>query len=442
MGVSTNDLQAAVDEVVRERDVPGAVLGVLQRGEVHVAAAGTANRRTGVAMTPETLFLAGSITKVWVGTAVMSLVDEGRVALDAPLAEQLPGVVVGGARGAERITVRQLLTHTSGLDAADLIVDVGRGDLAVQRYVDLLAETSFLHAPGAYTSYCNAGFVLAGRLLEHVLAMPFHVLMHERLVEPLGLERTVLTPEDALLHSTAIGHLPDASGKAAPTERLLLPEGLAPAGATLFTTAADLLSFARAHLDGGSPLLSARTAAEMASHQLDLPAGPGSIGVSWFREHRGDQLVLSHGGGSLGGQAFTAIVPGLDSAVALFVNSTAGGDALVLLRERVLTMLGLDPVATAVVNVDVSTDPASVCGTFRRKGFQLEVALDGDGLVLRTRSDQQLVRQYSAGVPDSLPVQLLEGGALGAGRGPGQPLAWFVEDGAYLYSGLRLAARV
>ncbi|MEX0751080.1 MAG: serine hydrolase domain-containing protein, partial [Dehalococcoidia bacterium] len=185
--------------------VPGATLAWMHGDELQSAASGVINVNTGVKTTPDTLFQIGSITKVYTTTLIMQLVDEGRIDLDAPPSTYLPDLRFGDPKATPAITIRHLLTHTSGVDG-DFFDDFGRGDDAVQRYVAASATLAQLFPPGAMWSYCNAGFVVLGRIIEVLTGMTWDAALKARLLEPLGVKHTVTLPEEALLHNTAAGH--------------------------------------------------------------------------------------------------------------------------------------------------------------------------------------------------------------------------------------------
>jgi CubicO group peptidase (beta-lactamase class C family) len=148
---------------------------------------------TAVETTTDSVFQVGSITKLWTATMIMQRVDEGRVTLDSTVAEVLPGVRLGADDVADRVTVRHLLTHTSGIDG-DVFADTGRGDDCLEKYVELLASAAQTHPVGAAYSYCNAGFVLLGRLIEVLDGVVWDEALRRRLVEPLCLAATVTLP--------------------------------------------------------------------------------------------------------------------------------------------------------------------------------------------------------------------------------------------------------
>ena len=107
---------------------------------------------------------------------------------------------------AKTVTMRHLLTHTSGIDG-DVFTDTGRGDDCLEKYVGLMADVKQNHPLGATWSYCNSGFVLAGRVIEKLTGQTWDAALREKLFAPLGLEHTVTLPEEALLFRTAVGHV-------------------------------------------------------------------------------------------------------------------------------------------------------------------------------------------------------------------------------------------
>ena len=197
---------ARLTELMQRHRVPGTTLGILHDGTITETGAGVLNKATGVEVTPGSLFQIGSITKVWTATLVMQLVDEGALDLDAPVAEVLPGFGVADPVVSRTVTTRHLLAHTSGIDG-DVFTDTGRGDDCIERYVAAMKDVAQNHPLGATFSYCNAGYVLAGRIVEHLTGATWDGALRERIIQPLGLEGTVTLPEEALLHRTAVGHV-------------------------------------------------------------------------------------------------------------------------------------------------------------------------------------------------------------------------------------------
>jgi CubicO group peptidase (beta-lactamase class C family) len=311
-------------ELAVEARVPGAALGIWADGQQILAASGELNAETEVPVTTDSLFQVGSITKIWTATMIMQLVDEGQLSLDTTVGEVLPRTRLGAGDLGGRVTVRHLLTHTSGLDG-DVFTDTGRGDECVERYVGLLAEIPSVFAPGAAYSYSNSGFVVLGRIIEVLDGQSWDESLRERLVGPLGITRTVTLPEDAILHRAAVGHRRCGT----PVDVWNLPRGVGPAG--LITAAAgDLLTFARLHLDGGvtaegKRLVSEASVTAMQAAGALIPdfSAPGSaVGLGWRLSRWGDRTIIGHDGDTIGQSAYLRIDPEAGVAACLLTNAT------------------------------------------------------------------------------------------------------------------------
>jgi CubicO group peptidase (beta-lactamase class C family) len=198
--------QERLAALAEKHDVVGATFAVAQGEESLTAATGVLNIRTKAPATPDSVFQIGSISKVFTATLVMQLVDEGLVELDAPVVTYLPDFRVRDEKVSRTVTVRHLLTHTSGIDG-DLFLDTGRGDDAVEKYVAAMADLGQNQPIGATMSYCNSGYTVLGRLVEVLRNATWDAVLHERLLAPLGLVSAGTLPEEALLYGAATGHL-------------------------------------------------------------------------------------------------------------------------------------------------------------------------------------------------------------------------------------------
>lgn len=325
-------LSTRLRELAAEHQVPGAAVAVLAGGETAEAAYGVLSRTTGVEATTDSVFQIGSITKVWTASLVMQLVDEGAVDLDAPVRRYLPEFRVADETASQRITVRQLTCHISGFEG-DIFTDTGRGDDAVAKYLGTITQVPQLFPPGGRFSYNNAGYVVLGRLVEVLRDKPYAAALRDHLITPLGLTHTATDAYEAILHRAAVGHIkPDPDGDPVPAPSWALVSSNAPAGAMLAMRPADLVRFARLHLDGGGEVLSGTAVKAMQQRQVELPY-LGILGDAWgigweiFDWDGGP--VVGHDGGTLGQAAFLRLVPGAGVAVALLTN---GGEALPVYR--------------------------------------------------------------------------------------------------------------
>lgn len=352
---------------------PGAVVGVWHADTSTVLAHGVLSTRTAVAVTEDSVFQIGSITKTWTATMIAQLVAEGRLDLGSTVAEVLPGIRLGSPDRSGSITVEHLLTHSSGLDG-DVFTDTGRGDDAVEHYVDLLGDVAAVHEPGLAYSYCNTGFVLLGRMIELLDDRTWDASLNARLLAPLGLHDTCTLPEEALLRRVAVGHQDGL-----PVAQWGLPRALGPAG-LITTTAGDLLTYARQWLDEDAP----SHLRVMTEPRLDVPGGDDlvSIGLGWMVGRWGQHVVLGHNGGTLGQSAELRVVPTLGLAICVLTNAShvnALWDAIVPMVLQDLCDLQPPPRPAP----DPACMPADLdrhVGVYERRALRFEVELDHEHL--------------------------------------------------------------
>lgn len=322
------DLEAAIRGEIARWAVPGIAVGVLKEGETTLLAAGTANLNSGQAVAPGTLFQIGSITKIFLTTAVMRLVDEGKVSLDAPLATYLPDLRLVDADLPNRLTLRHLVTHTSGL-FGDHFVDFGWGDDATARYLASLAELRQVHAPDETWSYCNSGFVIAGRIIEVVTGKPFETALRELVLDPLGLQHSFLFANEAIVHAVAAGHLHGDDGRNTVATPWPIARCSNAAGGIVASTA-DLLRFAAFHMGdgtaGGERVLSADSLKAMQTPQVRLNDAI-EWGLGWRLSSVDGVRTVAHDGGTNGFNAQFTVVPERNWAIAALTNSSRGSAA-------------------------------------------------------------------------------------------------------------------
>ncbi|MEO9322040.1 serine hydrolase [Nocardioides sp. C4-1] len=374
--------------LAEKHHVPGAQLGILDGDDLVEVAHGVLNLRTGQPATPASVFQIGSITKVWTATVVMQLVDEGRLRLDTPVAEVVPELRLADPDVTKQVTIRHLLTHTSGIDG-DVFTDTGRGDDCLEKYVDLLGDVAQNHPLGATWSYCNSGWSLLGRVIEKVTGQTWDEAMRERLFVPLGLTRTSTLPEEAILEAAAVGHVDD-DGEQVPTPVWDLPRSVGPAG-LVKSTVRDVLGFARLHLSGGlapdgTRLLAEETVAAMTAHEVDLPDKlilGDSWGLGWIRFDWSGHRLVGHDGNTLGQAGFLRMLPADGDrpavAVALLCNGGHTRDLYEdLYREIFAEVADVEmarPFAPPAEPADVDVTP--FVGIYARSSVRMEVLADG-----------------------------------------------------------------
>ncbi len=322
------DLDDLVAQLQRQYHVPGVALGLLHGDTTYTAGYGVTNTEQPLPVDADTLFQIGSITKTLTGTVLMALVEQGRVALDAPVRTYLPALRLADAAVAAQVTVRHLLTHSGGW-VGDFFDDCGPGDDALALMLDKVARLPQIAGLGEVYSYNNAGFYLAGRVVEAVTGQTYEQAAQALVLAPLGMTRSFFFATDAITYRVAAGHeavyAPPGEGAAPPVAR---PWGLARtanAVGGLVASVNDQLRYARLHLGDPPAVLSAEALAEM--HRPQVPAANGErLGLTWFTREVDGLRLLRHGGATNGQCATLELAPARRFALSILTNSDRGSE--------------------------------------------------------------------------------------------------------------------
>jgi CubicO group peptidase (beta-lactamase class C family) len=371
--------------------VPGAVAGVALGADEVVVASGTANATTGVEATPDTLFQIGSITKLYTATLLMQAERAGLVNLDEPVRAVLHSLRLADDAATLEVTPRHLLTHTSGIEG-DHIVDTGRGDDALERYVTTLAAVGQVHPPDELYSYCNTGYAVAGRVIEVVTGEHFDRALRRRLTGSLGPSATTVA-ERAILHRVAAGHLQRAGATASLQPRWTLFRANGPMGG-LLAPAHEVLAFARLHIDrgiaaDGSELLPGETVAAMQEPHVEMYDVGCRRALGWAVWDWDGVAAIGHNGNTAGQKAFLRVVPEHGFAVVLLTNSPVGST---LAAELVPWIVGelLDvrvPPVPAGDPDSASPDVRALLGSYERLHQRVEIEPASSGLAMTLEPD-------------------------------------------------------
>ncbi|MCP2249125.1 serine hydrolase domain-containing protein [Lentzea aerocolonigenes] len=394
-----------LQELIDEHGVVGAQVAVLHNGEIVDIAAGVLNNVTREPVTSDAIFQIGSITKIWTATLVQELVNEGLLDLDRPVRDVVPEFRLADEQAARVITPRQLLSHTAGFEG-DLYHDTGNGDDMLVKYIERMADTAQTTPPGALYVYCNAGYVVLGRIVEVLRGKPFNTVLRERLIERLGLPAaTRHTEYDG--HTCASGHV---GAELKPTEEKT-PEGDSPAGSVLAMSARDLLAFVRMHLD-------TTEFDAMRETQVVLPdlGYGGRQGLGWMlHEYDGGITGLGHTGQTPGFQSSLRVVPERGLAIAVLTNGGAPAPVMRAVHEKVLGELANIslPTRPEPPAVPVPVDVEKVAGVYRAVRADVHVTATEHGTVqVRAVPDagEDVVEEYTGFRDDALIAVEKEGG--------------------------------
>jgi D-alanyl-D-alanine carboxypeptidase len=312
------------------------------------ASAGVGNRRSGKPLRAGDRFRIGSITKTFVATVVLQLEADGRLDLDDSVAAWLPGLVHGHGNDGRRITVRELLNHTSGLydytaDPHFRAAHFGRAFLR-HRYDThtpaALVHTATAHpplfAPGVAWHYSNTDYVLAGMVIKAVTGHGYAHEIRRRILRPLGLHATSLPGSSPRLrgrHGHAYSRLYGTDAGDGVHDVTDFDPSLAGASGEMVSTTGDLIRFVRALLAGR--LLPHRQLAEMMTHTVSS----GSPRIRYGLGLRTERLpcgttVWGHDGGIYGSQAAVFTTRDGRHAAAFDFNGDWAGDTGKLLAAE------------------------------------------------------------------------------------------------------------
>ena len=322
-------------EMAKER-IPGAAFVYVKDGRVvYMKGYGVANVESGAAVDPErTIWRIGSISKTFTATAVMQLVDRGKVQLESDVSRYVKRVPVPATYPLP-ITVADLLMHTSGLDEIRPGTQAPSSGAVLPLPDFLRTRLVRVRPPGVITAYSTYGITVAGAIVEEVTQQPFEAALREAIWRPLGMERTNITVPPALSSDVAMGY--ERSGET------LAPQAwewyhTTPAS-SINSTAADMARYMIAHLDDEhSPLFSAATSRAMHRQHITMhPRLPG-VTLGFFEDFVGDLRVIEHGGNVAGFAAQMTLIPSARAGF-FIVHHFEGGHLRDNVRHELLKYL-------------------------------------------------------------------------------------------------------
>ncbi len=344
---------ARMDRTIEDRmdanGAPGAAVAVVADGRiVHARGFGDAGDG-GRRVTPSTPFLLGSSTKSFTALAVLQLAEAGKVSLDAPVRRYVPEFRLAGD-AADRITVRHVLQHTSGLPpntAGGPILKASAAGTPEQAIAELRGKEPAA-APGAEMEYVNANYVLAGLVVERASGSPYARYIERHVFEPLGMTRSFAAPGPARRAGLAAGHryVFGVADTTAPTFRAgMLATGY------LMSSARDMGRYLAMLLNGGvgadgRRIVSSRSVRVLTRPgRLEAELGPWADGaksryaMGWFVGGPWREPAVFHPGDTADSSSLMVLLPRRDTAVVTLVNASnelavPGNPAAITRMER------------------------------------------------------------------------------------------------------------
>lgn len=437
---------------MKEYGVPGVALGVLQNGVATTRGLGITNVEDPLPVTPHTVFPIASISKTFAATAIMRLVEQGKVDLHAPVRRYLPDFRVRDSSASREVTVWHLLTHLGGWEGQ--VAGPDRGTETLKDFVESPTVTDLMQVapPGAAWSYNNAGFSIAGRVIEVVTGTPINRAIRDLVFQPLGLEHAGTTPGEFIVQRFAAGHL---TRNGTPTlQRPFVPSSSVTAGGVGMCIT-DLLAYARFHMgDGtaanGERVLTRQSLELMRTPQHRKQSTDDDIGIAWHLRQMGGIHTASHGGTLSGHILLLEIVPERNFAIGILTNANVGWRLIQdVEREALKTYLGATYARNQAIahrglvetlpNVEAlaqQPDPAPYVGTYARPSNTVVVRAEGKQLILQEH-------QNSGRAGADMPIAFFgpDRAVVTDGTDKGQSIE-FVRDAAGAVRWVRVVGRV
>jgi CubicO group peptidase (beta-lactamase class C family) len=310
---------------MQEHRIPGVAIGVIDNGVIRTRGLGVTNVEDPVPVNDHTVFPIASISKTFAATAMMRLVEQGKVDLQAPVRKYLPDFQVRDAAVSRDVTVWNLLTHTSGWEGQ--VSGPERGEDTLRNFVTTISDLMQVAPREAAWSYNNAGFSVAGRVIEAVTGTSINRAMRDLVFTPLGLAHAGTTAGDFIVNRFASGHANRADA-AATLQRPFSPSVSVTAGG-IGLCISDLLAYAKFHMGdgtaaGGERLLSRASLEQMRAAQLRKQSTDDDIGLAWHLRTIGGLRVAAHGGTLAGHILLLEIAPERNFAIAILTNAQNG----------------------------------------------------------------------------------------------------------------------
>jgi len=372
-------------ELARTR-TPGAQVAVVVDGRLaYTRGYGVADIETGRAVTEQTLFRVGSVTKMVAAATLTQLAADGKLDLQAPIRTYVPEIA---ALRVGAVTTHQLLTHSAGwLDNA---IPYGRmGESALGEVFREVTDTLFFTEPGRVISYSNPGYSMAGYVAEMAGKGRFGNLADQVVMKGMGMPRATFRPLQALTYDFSQGHVGQAGNPGA-VVRPFTENTAQWAAGFLMASAAELANFTIALMDGGMfegrRVLAADAVTRMTTGYMAIPGNPDAkYGYGLMIGRNGNTRVWQHGGSINGFDAQVTMFPDQKLAVLLFDNrSGAPLQGVTDLVAREAAAIPRTPPPTLPDERDATAaERAQLVGTYMQGTTTVQLVDEGGALVFK-----------------------------------------------------------
>lgn len=404
-------IDADVQTILQRTGAPGAAILVAEHGRVvYRHAYGLRDREHQLPAAVDTYYEIGSITKQFTAAAILQLQEAGKLRLDDKLSMYLPK-----APHADEVTLRQLLSHTSGmpeyLDAVDAAKAIEK-PASFDKLMSYIAGKPLDFPPGSRWSYSNTGYILAGRVIEVVSHESYRHYVQTHLLDPAGMAHTFTVTEENKLSNMAIGYDCE-NGQIKPARTIAASVGWA--AGFLVSTVDDLEKWNTA-LRGGKIVMPADYM--LMATSVKTARGDAGYGLGLFVDSIDDQPRVGHTGGSLGFTTANEYFPRQGTQIIAFTNFVDSPEPGETITTAIFEDLNSD-IAAAALRPSPGEDPTV---TVKTKAYFVQLqAGDQDSPYLAAKLNQKM----KAGLAKRLADEF---------KGYGQPTA-FIFKGRHIDAG-------
>jgi CubicO group peptidase (beta-lactamase class C family) len=411
------DIEALVTARMAEYHVPGVALGIVKAGRVETRVFGVTSVENPQPITVDTVFPIASITKTVAATAIMRLVQDGKLEVTAPVHQYLPDFRVKDESASHAVTVAHLLSHTPGWEGQLATDDRGAETLA--HFTSGLRDLPQLAAPGEVWSYNNAGFGVAGRILEVITGKTIHAALRDLVFAPLELSHAFTQTGTAMTHRFAVAHRQQKSGQTEVIRPFELPLNVTAGGGAMSLT--SLVRYAQFHLSGGAggKVLSPTLLQQMRAPYIKKNGTTDEMGLGWHLRRLNGVLTAAQGGTGGGHCLHVQFIPDRDLAFAILTNHAEGWRLVQHVERKILETYE-----------KLALSPSQATGGNR--GVSEDMRVHAAPLATQPPLDQYAGR-YERPPVTSYELRV-EGGALRSGESPGASYVFYGPDVAYVAS--------
>ncbi len=320
-------MKKKLDEYLKESlyyyDLPGLCISVKQGAFSHVGVGGHRNVLTKEPLQEGDAFHMASVSKLFVGTAIMQLCEEGKLTLETPLVEVLPWVAIDDDR-LPRINIRQMLNHTSGMaDVSDYHWEMRATDEgALERYCrsdEVKNSKLFWDPEEGNFRYSNIAYELLGCVISQLSGKTFDGYIKDHIFEPLGMKDSTFLTFERDTETMAEPHGKDRENHVFIEEHYPYNRAHGPSS-TLTSNGADMQKWGDAHLH--KKILTPASYEEMYRVYTEVPNNGEEMGLSWFMRHQNGYKLMGHEGNDDGFRSSFWICPELDCFITVMSNIT------------------------------------------------------------------------------------------------------------------------